>query len=320
MSEFKDIIKEIAKENGINLTESNPFGLSDEEYAQQLAKSREEDQEDLINMYNSNIPYSNKLFKSSQKINNISKKPKIIDLNPEYSHFKKKLELKKREISDNDWPEEVNQLASELEDIKNELIKRSKNNPKLLELLGEEKEEKSSKKIFDKTTGYNVSEDENFYYELIKKKWPDVERSKTFDDFRNPENHRPWQVDFYVPSENMMIQINKNWRHGRRPYDPDDLDCKADVDWLKSQKGDYYKKVLYTWTELEPLKRKIAKELGYNYVEIFNMDEFIDWYKNPSLTYEEYKHPTRLKYDSDEYFTQKARHRDIYGNDSKWNE
>ena len=183
-----------------------------------------------------------------------------------------------------------------------------------------ESDEQESKKIFDKDSGYNVSEDENFYYELLKKKWPDIERSKTFDDFRNPENNRPWQVDFYVPSENMMIQINKNWRHGRRPYDPTDPDCQADVEWLKSNKGEYYDKVLYTWTKLEPLKRKIAKDLGYRYVEIFNMDEFLDWYNNPNLTYEEYKHPTRLQYDSDEYFAQKARHRDIYGNDSKWDE
>ena len=63
-------------------------------------------------------------------------------------------------------------------------------------------------------------------------------------------------------------------------------------------------------------QEEFAKELGYKYVEIFNMDEFNTWYQNPSLTYEEYKHPTTLKYDRDEYFAQKANGRDIYGNDS----
>lgn len=178
--------------------------------------------------------------------------------------------------------------------------------------------DEGDKKIFDKDSGYNVSEDENVYCDLIKKKWPDTEKSVTFDDFRNPENHRPWQVDVFVPSENMMVQIQKNWKHGRRPYNPDDPTCQADVDWLKSKKGEYYDKVLYTWTELDPLKRKIAKDLGYKYVEIFNLDEFLRWYKNPELTYEEYKYPTSLQYDSEEYFKQKARHRDIYGNDSDY--
>ncbi len=181
--------------------------------------------------------------------------------------------------------------------------------------------EEGDKKIFDKDSGYNVSEDENYYYDMIKKKWPDAEKSKTFDDFRNPDNHRPWQVDIFVPSENMMIQIQKHVKHGRRPYNPEDPVCQSDVEWLKSQKGDFYKKILYTWTELDPLKRKIAKDLGYKYVELFNLDEFLKWYENPDLTYDEYKFPPKsLQYDRDEYFKQKARHRDIYGNDSKWDE
>ena len=170
-------------------------------------------------------------------------------------------------------------------------------------------------KVFDKDSGYNSSDDEEYYWDLIKKKWPDAKKSVTLDFFRNPENHRPWQIDAYVPSEKMMIQINKNWKHGRRPYNPNDPACQADVKWLKSKKGEYYDKVLYTWTELEPLKRKIAKDNGYRYVEIFNVDEFNDWYANPELTYEEYKHPVSLQYDRDEYFRQKAEGKDIYGSD-----
>lgn len=63
------------------------------------------------------------------------------------------------------------------------------------------------------------------------------------------------------------------------------------------------------------MKRKIAKDNGYRYVEIFNVDEFNDWYANPELTYEEYKHPVSLRYDRDEYFRQKAEGKDIYGSD-----
>lgn len=187
---------------------------------------------------------------------------------------------------------------------------------KVLDTLLSEQLDEGEQKVFDKDSGYNSSDDEEYYWDLIKEKWPDAEKSITLDDFRNPENHRPWQCDYYVPSEKMIIQINKNWKHGRRPYNPEDPSCQEDVEWLKSEKGEYYDKVLYTWTELEPLKRLIAKELGYKYVEIFNMDEFNTWYQNPSLTYEEYKHPTTLKYDRDEYFAQKANGRDIYGNDS----
>ena len=185
-------------------------------------------------------------------------------------------------------------------------------------LLSENILDEGDKKKFDKESGYNVSEDEDYYYNLIKKKWPDAKKSQTFDDFRNPENHRPWQVDIYIPSEKMMIMIQKHIKHGRRPYNPDDPSCQEDVKWLKEQPGDFYKKMLYTWTELDPLKRAVAKALGYKYIEIFNMDEFNKWYIDPTLTYEEYKYPVSIQYDSEEYFKQKARGRDIYGLDSNY--
>lgn len=173
------------------------------------------------------------------------------------------------------------------------------------------------KKIFDKESGYNSSKDELYIYDLLKKKWPDVKMSYTRDDFINPETHRHFQLDFYVPSENMGIQVNKHWKHGRRVYDPSDPNCQKDVRWLKNKGGDFYNKVLHTWTELDPIKREVAKQIGMKYVEIFNLDEFNTWYNNPELTYEEYKQaPDSLQYDSDEYFAAKANNRDIYGNDS----
>ena len=172
-------------------------------------------------------------------------------------------------------------------------------------------------KIYDKDSGYNVSDDEEYYWDLIKKKWPNAEKSVTLDFFRNPENHRPWQIDAYIPSEKMMIQFNGHIKHGRRPYNPEDPNCQADVEWLKSMPGDFYDKILYTWTELEPLKRKIAAENGYRYIEIFNPDEFNKWYANPELNYEEYKYPLpTMQYDRDEYFKQKERGTDIFGNSS----
>ena len=65
------------------------------------------------------------------------------------------------------------------------------------------------------------------------------------------------------------------------------------------------------------MKRELAKQAGFKYIEIFNMDEFIKWYNNPELSYEEYKTaPESMQYDSEEYFKQKARARDIFGNDS----
>ena len=173
------------------------------------------------------------------------------------------------------------------------------------------------KKVFDKNTGYNTSKDELYIFDKLKEKWPEVVMSYTDDRFVNPETHRHFQLDFYIPSKDMGFNYNKHIRHGRSKYDSSNPHCQEDVKWLKTMPGDFYKKILHTWTELDPLKRQVAKEAGLKFIEWFNLDEFEKWYADPSLSYEEYKTaPESLQYDSEEYFRQKANGRDVYGLDS----
>lgn len=189
----------------------------------------------------------------------------------------------------------------------------------LVENLLSEKDEYISKKIFDDKSGYNISKDEIYIYDMLKERWPDVVQSYTDDRFVNPETHRHFQADFYIPSEDMFCNYNKHFKHGRRKYNPEDETCIDDVNWLKSKASpdSFYEKVLHTWTVVDPIKREVAEQQGFKFVEWFNLDEFNTWYENPNLTYEEYKYaPLSLQYDSDEYFKEKERGRDIFGNDS----
>ena len=177
--------------------------------------------------------------------------------------------------------------------------------------------EEGDKKIFDKDSGYNSSKDEQYIFEKLKEKWPDVIISYTDDRFVNPDTNRHFQADYYIPSEDWFLNYNKIFTHGRRKYNPDDPNCQKDVEWLKSQDGDYYKRALKQWTVTDPIKREIAKINGLKLIEWFNLDEFNTWLAKPELTYEQYKQaPESMQYDSKEYFKQKARGRDIYGNDS----
>lgn len=179
-------------------------------------------------------------------------------------------------------------------------------------ILGE-----GDKKVFDKESGYNSSKDELYIFNKLKEKWPDVKMSYTDDRFINPETSRHFQADFYLPSQDIIMNYNKIATHGRRKYDPNDPDHQKDVKWLESQDGDFYKRILKQWTVTDPIKRQVAKENNLKFIEWFNLDEFETWLNDPSLTYEQYKYaPKSMQYDSDEYFRQKARGRDIYGNDS----
>ena len=179
--------------------------------------------------------------------------------------------------------------------------------------------EEGEKKIFDKKSGYNISKDEQFIFDKLKKKYPKLQMSITDDRFVNPDTHRHFQIDFYDPESDTAFNFNKHIKHGRRKYNSQDPNCIGDVEWLESaaKPGNFYEKILHTWKDLDPLKRVIAKQNGLKLIEWFNLDEFLRWYKNPELTYEEYKYaPDSMQYDSEDYFEQKARGRDIYGLDS----
>ena len=175
--------------------------------------------------------------------------------------------------------------------------------------------QEGDKKVYNKNSKYNSSKDELYIFKKLKDKWSDVVMSYTDDRFVNPETHRHFQLDFYIPSLDLGINYNKAWTHGRRPYNPDDPSCQEDVKWLESEKGDYYKRALKQWTVTDPIKRQVAKDNRLKFIEFFNRDEFETWYNDPSLTYEEYKQPTSFQYNSDEYWEQKAKGRDTNGND-----
>ena len=177
--------------------------------------------------------------------------------------------------------------------------------------------QEGDKKVFDKDSGYNSSKDEQYIFDKLKEKYPNIIISYTDDRFVNPETHRHFQLDFYDPDSDTGFNYNKAWTHGRRKFNPNDPSCQEDVKWLESQDGDYYKRALKQWTITDPIKREVAKAGELKLIEWFNLDEFNTWFANPELTYEEYKYaPDSLQYDSEEYFKQKARGRDVYGNDS----
>ena len=140
------------------------------------------------------------------------------------------------------------------------------------------------KKIFNKNgPHYNSSKDEEAVYDLLN---------------------------------NLYINYNRHIKHGRRIYDPEDPNCQKDVAWLKKQDGEFYKKILHTWTVVDPLKRIVAKQLGWNYVELFDRDEVEKFLADPTLSYDEYRSPIEtMQYDSDRYFKGKDRNRDEFGND-----
>lgn len=107
----------------------------------------------------------------------------------------------------------------------------------------------------------------------------------------------PYQCDFYIKSLDLYIEYNGHWTHGWDScklygvFNKDnDNHLKLLNKWksksselnFKKSKKDQYKKAIYVWTILDPLKLKTAKDNKLNYKIFWTVKEVEDWIKNTS--------------------------------------
>ena len=81
----------------------------------------------------------------------------------------------------------------------------------------------------------------------------------------------PFNCDFYIKSEDLFIELHRTWVHGGKPYNPDDEECQKQLQlWQeKAKTSEYYAFAIYTWTDLDVRKVKIAKQNNLNFKVIY---------------------------------------------------
>lgn len=81
----------------------------------------------------------------------------------------------------------------------------------------------------------------------------------------------PFKCDFYIKSIDKFIEVHACWTHGGMPYDPDNPQCQEILSvWKeKALTSEYYKNAIYTWTDLDVRKARIASENNLNYEVIY---------------------------------------------------
>ena len=113
---------------------------------------------------------------------------------------------------------------------------------------------------------FNISMQEDEYFKFLCGQYGDSNVVRQYKDSRYP-----FACDFYIPSEDLFIEFNRTWTHGGHPFDetnPDDI-SKLEM-WEETAKtSNYYKQAIYTWTNLDVRKQKIAKENNLNYITIY---------------------------------------------------
>ena len=127
-----------------------------------------------------------------------------------------------------------------------------------------------------------TSKPENDIYKLLLLKFP-----KAIHHLKDKEKY-PFYCDFYVPEIDTWIEYQGTVEHGNYkgeilgPYNADNLKHQAVVKELQEKSINHprYETILKVWTISDPLKRKTAYENGLNWLEFFNMKEFMNWYNS----------------------------------------
>ena len=119
-----------------------------------------------------------------------------------------------------------------------------------------------------KNGGYNRAED-RCYAELLKK-YPDVLRNHKTEKY-------PYRCDFYIPSEDLYIELNAFYMHGGHWFDENDPKDVEQVKKWKEQDTGQSRYAIHIWTESDLEKRQTAIDNNLNYLVFWTEQEFLDW-------------------------------------------
>ena len=124
-----------------------------------------------------------------------------------------------------------------------------------------------------KNNSFNISKPEDQSYELLKSKYPDVQKQYRSEAY-------PFNCDFYIPSLDLYIECNYHWTHGFHPYDPNSIEDQKQLELWKSKSTKFYDNAINTWTIRDVNKRHTAKENNLNWIEFFSILKLNKWLEN----------------------------------------
>lgn len=92
----------------------------------------------------------------------------------------------------------------------------------------------------------------------------------------------PFRCDFYIPSQDLFIELNATWLHGGHWFDaknPDDMDKLEQWKRLVEQGKRFYMAAIDVWTVRDVKKREVAQANGLNYLVFWDNDltDFLNW-------------------------------------------
>lgn len=121
------------------------------------------------------------------------------------------------------------------------------------------------------TLGYHKTKDEQILEEILIEHFGEGNIKYNYFD----KERYPFKCDFYVVSEDLFIELHAGWEHQFHPFNSDNEDDLTLLEEfkLKSVGNDYYKNVIYQWTDLDVRKLTTFKNNNLNYIIGYSVEE-----------------------------------------------
>jgi hypothetical protein len=101
---------------------------------------------------------------------------------------------------------------------------------------------------------------------LLLKYYPQTKRNYKSTSY-------PFYCDFYIPELDFYLEFQGFWSHNKEPFNFKKKKHKKILNLWKNKNTEYYNNAIKTWTERDPLKRKIAKNNKLNYLELWEFKD-----------------------------------------------
>lgn len=171
--------------------------------------------------------------------------------------------------------ENTSKLKEDREKTKKTMIKKYgfeyfSKSKKWHDFIKENKKEINNKiyKTKKKNNSFNISKPEEITYQLLVEKYKNVIR-------QYKDERYPFACDFYIPEEDLFIECNFTWTHGKESFDENNEIHLNKLNKWKSKNTKYYQEAIKTWTGRDVLKRNTALENELNYIEIFKFEDLL---------------------------------------------
>lgn len=107
---------------------------------------------------------------------------------------------------------------------------------------------------------------QNYYKQLCLKYGEDNVIRQYFDKQRYP-----FKCDFYIKPQDLFIQLNGTWVHGKKPFDLNDQECLKTLQFWKekAKTSKYYQFAIYNWTDLDVRKLQTLRKNKLNFLFVY---------------------------------------------------